>query len=43
VIAMAGFLTRWNTTFATPLEDEPNAVAEHHLAPQGWRAGAHRR
>ncbi|MBN9051611.1 MAG: carboxymuconolactone decarboxylase family protein [Rhizobiales bacterium] len=42
VIAMAGFLTRWNTTFATPLEDEPNAVAEHHLAPQGWRAGAHR-
>jgi len=42
VIAMAGFLTRWNTTFATPLEDEPNAVAECHLAPHGWRAGPHR-
>lgn len=42
VIAMAGFLTRWNTTFVTPLEDEPNAIAERHLAPRGWHAGSHR-
>ncbi|MBI4274415.1 MAG: carboxymuconolactone decarboxylase family protein, partial [Rhizobiales bacterium] len=26
VIAVAGFLARWNTTLVTPLEDEPNAV-----------------
>lgn len=42
VIAMAGFLTRWNLTFATQLEDEPNAVAQRHLASLGWRAGPHR-
>lgn len=42
VIAVAGFLARWNTTMATPLEDEPNAVGEKFLAPHGWRAGRHR-
>lgn len=41
VIAMAGFLARWNGTMATPLEDEPREVAEKHLAPQGWSAGVH--
>jgi alkylhydroperoxidase family enzyme len=43
VIAMAGFLSRWNLTFATPIEDEPNAVGEQYLAPNGWNAGQHRR
>ena len=43
VIAMAGFLSRWNVTCATPIEAEPHAVAERHLAPLGWDAGQHRR
>ena len=40
-VAMAGFLARWNGTMATPLETEPRAVAEEHLAPHGWSAGIH--
>jgi alkylhydroperoxidase family enzyme len=43
VIAMAGFLARWNVTMATPIEDEPNKVGEKYLAALGWRAGPHRR
>jgi hypothetical protein len=31
VIAMFGFLNRWNDTLATPLEDEPLEFAEKHL------------
>jgi hypothetical protein len=42
VIAMFGFLNRWNDTFATPLEDEPLEFAEKHLSPHGWDAGKHR-
>jgi alkylhydroperoxidase family enzyme len=42
-VAMAGFLARWNTTMATPLEPEPAQVAETHLAAQGWTGGIHRR
>jgi uncharacterized peroxidase-related enzyme len=43
VIALFGFLNRWNDTLATPLEDEPLQYAERHLAPQGWSADKHRR
>ncbi|HEX5507014.1 MAG TPA: carboxymuconolactone decarboxylase family protein [Pseudolabrys sp.] len=43
VIAIAGFLSRWNGMMATPIEDEPNEVGEKYLASQGWSAGAHRR
>ena len=43
VIAMFGFLNRWNDTFATPLEDEPLHFGETHLASHGWDAGKHRR
>ena len=43
VIAMFGFLNRWNDTFATPLEDEPIEYGEKHLASQGWDAGKHLR
>lgn len=43
VIALFGFLNRWNDTFATPLEDEPLHFGETHLASQGWDAGKHRR
>jgi alkylhydroperoxidase family enzyme len=42
-IAMAGFLARWNTTMATPLEAEPIEVAQKVLAPLGWTGKAHRR
>jgi len=43
VIAAMGFVTRWNDSLATPLEDEALAVGETHLAAGGWQAGKHRR
>jgi uncharacterized peroxidase-related enzyme len=43
VIAMFGFLNRWNDTMGTPLEDEPLAVGERYLAHRGWTPGKHRR
>jgi uncharacterized peroxidase-related enzyme len=43
VIALFGFLNRWNDTMATPLEDEPIAVGEKFLAPHGWSVGKHAR
>lgn len=41
VIALLGWLNRWNVTLATPLETEAAAFAEKHLAPSGWTAGVH--
>src|SRR5262249_16866828 len=41
VVATFGFLNRGNDTLATPLEDEPIAVGEKFLAPQGWLPGKH--
>jgi alkylhydroperoxidase family enzyme len=41
VIAMFGFLNRWNDTLATPLEAAPKAFAEQHLTEGGWTAGKH--
>jgi len=43
VISFFGFMNRYNDTMATPLEDEPIAVAEKHLAKQGWKIGKHGR
>jgi uncharacterized peroxidase-related enzyme len=43
VIAMFGFLNRWNDTMATPLEDEPVHFGETRLAQHGWRIGKHAR
>jgi alkylhydroperoxidase family enzyme len=43
VIALFGFLNRWNDTLATPLEDEPIAIGERYLATRGWSAGKHAR
>src|SRR5262249_58025778 len=43
VIALFGFLNRWNDTMATPLEDDPLAFGERHLAAHGWDAGKHLR
>lgn len=41
VIALAGWLNRWNMTLATPLEERAATFARRHLAPSGWTPGAH--
>ena len=41
-VAINGFLNRWNDTLAPPLEPEPVAFGEKHLARHGWRVGKHR-
>lgn len=43
MIALFGFLNRWNDTFATPLEDEALAIGQKYLGPHGWEAGKHLR
>jgi len=43
VIALFGFLNRWNDTMATPLEADPVEVGEKHLAGMGWSVGKHAR
>jgi len=43
VVAMFGFMNRWNDTMATPLEAEPAEVGEKHLAQSGWSIGKHQR
>ncbi len=42
VIALFGFMNRWNDTMATPLEAEPIEVGEKYLAGHGWNVGKHR-
>ena len=42
VIALFGFLNRWNDTMATPLEEEPIEIGEQYLASHGWDVGKHR-
>ncbi len=41
VVAMFGFLNRWNDSMATPLEDVPTAIGERLLSAQGWATGKH--
>lgn len=41
VISLFGFLNRWNDTLATPLEKEPQDVAEKLLTETGWEVGKH--
>jgi alkylhydroperoxidase family enzyme len=43
LIAYFGFMNRFNDSMATPLEEEPIAVAEKHIARHGWRLGKHAR
>lgn len=43
VIALFGFLNRWNTTLATPLEDVPLQYGMKMLNPHGWLPGRHLR
>jgi uncharacterized peroxidase-related enzyme len=41
VVAMFGFLNRWNDTMATPLEAVPDKVAADAAGARGWSAGKH--
>lgn len=41
VIALFGFLNRWNDSMATQLEDGAAACASHHLTEAGWTKGKH--
>ncbi len=43
VVALFGFLNRWNDTMGTPLEAAPMEVGEKYLAARGWSAGKHSR
>ena len=43
MIALFGFLNRWNDTFATPIEDGALAIGLKHLASHGWEADRHLR
>jgi uncharacterized peroxidase-related enzyme len=43
VVAVFGFLNRWNDTMGTPLEEEPMHVGEKYLASHGWTPGKHAR
>ena len=36
VIALFGFLNRWNDTLGTVLEDVPKGFVEDKLKPLGW-------
>jgi uncharacterized peroxidase-related enzyme len=41
VIALFGFLNRWNDTLATTLESTPRVFAEQTLRPEDWTPGRH--
>jgi uncharacterized peroxidase-related enzyme len=41
VVAMFGFLNRWNDSMATPLEPAAANVGEKFLSPRGWAPGKH--
>jgi uncharacterized peroxidase-related enzyme len=43
VVALYGFLNRWNDSLATELEGQPRAFAEAHFADKGWSVGKHAR
>ena len=43
VVAMFGFLNRWNDSMATPLEPVPTELGGRVLGPGGWNPGKHSR
>jgi alkylhydroperoxidase family enzyme len=43
VVALYGFLNRWNDSLATTLEEPSQAVTEEVLGDKGWEVGKHRR
>ena len=42
VIALFGYLNRWNDSMGSALEDLPMQAGEKYLRPSGWDAGKHR-
>lgn len=43
VVAMFGFLNRWNDSMATPLEPVPTELGGRMLGARGWNPGKHAR
>jgi alkylhydroperoxidase family enzyme len=43
VVALFGFLNRWNDTMGTPLEPAPIQVGNKYLAAHGWNVVKHSR
>jgi uncharacterized peroxidase-related enzyme len=41
IVALFGFLNRWNDTLATDLEATPLALASDVIGPAGWEPGKH--
>lgn len=41
VVALFGFLNRWNDSMGTTLEDQAVDMGKRQLAPRGWTAGKH--
>ena len=41
VVALFGYLNRWNDSMATTMESEAVAVGSKHLAARGWGVGKH--
>jgi hypothetical protein len=41
VIALFGYLNRWNDSMATTLEEGAQASAEQWLSEGGWERGKH--
>jgi uncharacterized peroxidase-related enzyme len=41
VVCMFGVFNRWNDSMATPLEEEPLALADAVLSARGWQPGKH--
>ena len=41
VVALFGFLNRWNDSMGSALEDLPRSAGEARLASHGWSAGKH--
>jgi uncharacterized peroxidase-related enzyme len=41
VVALFGFLNRWNDSMGTTLEAPAAGIGERHLAGRGWTAGKH--
>ena len=42
VIALFGYLNRWNDSMGSTLEELPVQAGERHLAGGGWEVGKHR-
>ncbi len=41
VVALFGYLNRWNDSMGSALEDLPRTTAEARLQPTGWQVGKH--